>query len=232
MNEMQSVQERYARRKSIAHSIYDPLRPVNVAFRQEKQKYIAALILQWLAGDNLQDKKILEIGCGNGSNLLELILFGASPERITANELLEDRLVDARRRLPAASVILPGNALEISIEDHSFDIIVQSTVFSSILDDDFRIKLAAQMMKKLRPGGAILWYDFVVNNPKNQDVRGVPMRDVKNMFPGCTFQIKRLTLAPPLARRLGALTAIAYPILGCVPFLKTHILCLITNPER
>lgn len=230
MTETQSVQERYARRKGIPHSVYDPLRPVNVAFRQEKLKHVAALILRWLSGGHLRDKQILEIGCGNGSNLLEFILLGAAPERMTANELLEDRLADARRKLPAAVTIMPGNALELPIADQSFDLVVQSTVFSSILNTDFRHQLAARMMKMLRPGGAILWYDFVVNNPKNPDVSGVRLRDVKAMFPGCEFEIRRVTVAPPLARRLGPFTAIAYPLLSFVPFLKTHVLCLITKP--
>jgi SAM-dependent methyltransferase len=229
MNEIQSVRERYARRKNIPRSVYDPLRAVNVAFRQEKLRHVATLLLGWLAGEQLSEKTILEIGCGNGSNLLELMLLGASPELITANELLELRLLDARSRLPPSVTILGGNALDLPIAENTFDLVLQSTVFSSILDSDFQKQLAVHMMQMLRPGGAVLWYDFVVNNPNNPDVRGVPLRDVKAMFPGCNFQIRRVTLAPPIARKLGPLVRVAYPVLGSIPFLKTHVLCLITK---
>ena len=34
------------------------------------------------------------------------------------------------------------------------------------------------MIGRLAPGGGVLWYDFTVNNPRNPDVRGVPMKRV------------------------------------------------------
>jgi len=88
------------------------------------------------------NKQVLEIGCGSGSNLLQLIQMGFTPKNIFANELLEDRIAVARNRLPADVSIFPGDACKLDIQNNSFDIIYQSTVFSSILDDEFQSVLA------------------------------------------------------------------------------------------
>ena len=62
-------------------------------------------------------------------------------------------------------------------------------------------RLADRMWHWVRPGGAVLWYDFAVDNPRNQHVRGVPMARVRALFPEATVQARRVTLAPPLVRR-------------------------------
>lgn len=87
---------------------------------------------------NLADTKVLEVGCGSGANLLELIEFGASPENLFGNELLEGRLLAARSRLPASVALFAGDASQLNFLDESFDVVYQSTVFSSILEDELQ----------------------------------------------------------------------------------------------
>jgi hypothetical protein len=76
----------------------------------------------------------------------------------------------ARRRLPGAIRILVGDAAEINLDQGPFDVVYQSTVFTSILDDDFQQKLADRMWALVKPGGGVLWYDFIYSNPRNPDV--------------------------------------------------------------
>jgi hypothetical protein len=64
----------------------------------------------------------------------------------------------------------------------------------------------------------IIIYDFTWNNPANRDVRKVTSSDIRQLFPGATIQSRRLTLAPPIARRIPAWV---YPFLN-VSLLKTH----------
>jgi hypothetical protein len=106
-----------------------------------------------------------------------------------------------------------------------FDIIFQSTVFTSILDVDFRRKMANSMMRLLKENGVVLWYDFIYDNPSNPDVKGVGIQELKMLFPELKWQIKRVTLAPPIGRRVKG----AYPILNAFPFLRTHIVALGTK---
>ena len=48
-------------------------------------------------------RSVLEVGCGNGGNLLEFLRMGCTGENITGLELLPERAERARRVLPAAA---------------------------------------------------------------------------------------------------------------------------------
>jgi hypothetical protein len=86
------------------------------------------------------------------------------------------------------------------------------------------------MLRVLKPGGAVLWYDFHFDNPRNADVKAVTPREVRALFPGCRVTLKRAGLAPPVARRLAPLSWMACHVLEKVPFLCTHHLGLIERP--
>ena len=66
----------------------------------------------------------------------------------------------------------------------------------------------------------MLWYDFTYDNPSNPDVRGVPLRRVKQLFPAGRIKWKRVTLAPPLARRVVRIHPSLYAICNAVPFFR------------
>jgi ubiquinone/menaquinone biosynthesis C-methylase UbiE len=228
MSELDEVRQRYERRKNAAvKQLYDPFRTVNLMIRQERERAWNALLAKWLKGREMSSLSIAEVGCGGGANLLYMMTLGADPANLTANELLEDRLAIAQRNLPESVTFLPGDASCLPIADGSLDIIIQSTVFSSILDLTLRQAVASRIMDWLKPGGCLLWYDFTFNNPKNPDVQGVTLTDIRKLFPGATIRAERVTLAPPLARRLGFTTSVVYPILNLAPFLRTHIACTI-----
>lgn len=227
MTETEQVRERYERRKATGvANRYDPLAPSNYLTQQEKDRAIIRWI-QMVGLAPVREKRLLEIGCGSGSNLLTFLQLGFLPEHLVGNELLPDRAAGARHRLPAAVRILEGDASELALEDGSFDIVFQSTVFTSLLDDAFQQKLADKMWALTRTGGGILWYDFRVNNPGNPDVRGVPLRRVRALFPAGTLQSWSVTLAPPISRRVTRLHPTLYSVFNTLPFLRTHLLCWI-----
>jgi SAM-dependent methyltransferase len=221
-DEREAIAARYARRAGLAER-YHPLRPEVWQARQERERALAALLTRHLR-KAVAEIDVLEVGCGHGDNLAELLRWGFEPARLVGNDLLPERVAVARRRLPAALEILEGDATELPFEAGRFDVVLQSTVFSSILDDAFQQRLAAAMWRWLRPGGAVLWYDFTVNNPRNADVRGVPLRRVRKLFPEARIDARRVTLAPPLARLLCGLHPALYRIADTLPPLRTHVL--------
>jgi hypothetical protein len=99
-----------------------------------------------------------------------------------------------------------------------------------VLDDAMARRLAAEACRVLRAGGAVLWYDFRFNNPRNSHVRGMKRAAVQKLFPGFRLELRTVTLAPPLARRLGPFTGLLYPALSCLPFLRTHYAGLLLKP--
>ena len=76
-----------------------------------------------------------------------------------------------------------------------------------------------------------MWYDFRVGNPWNRHVRGMSRRHLRALFPGWRGTFRLVTLLPPLARRLHALTPVLYPVLAAVPPLRTHWAGLLECPE-
>ena len=143
-DEIQAVRQRYARRAGHPEvaRYYDPLdQYVCLATQERERALVRCLRHSGLA--LLAERRALEVGCGSGGNLLELIRLGFRPSNLVGNELLEDRLVQARERLPAAVTLLCGDAAALDLPDESFDVVLQSTVFTSILDDAFQERLAA-----------------------------------------------------------------------------------------
>ena len=219
MNEPRAVVERYARRAD--GDRYSVLRPEVWQMLQERQR----ALLRGLAARGLTDLaslRLTEVGCGSGGNLLELLRLGFAPDNLCGLELLPERHAQARQVLPEATPVWLGDALQAPVPDASQDLVLQSTVFSSLLDDAFQQRLADTMWSWLKPGGAVLWYDFTVNNPRNADVRGVPLRRVQALFPQGRVLADRVTLAPPLARIVCRWHPVFYGVFNLLPLLRTH----------
>jgi SAM-dependent methyltransferase len=196
---------------------------------QERQRETLRLFAR-LGWRDLPARHALEVGCGAGGNPLELLRLGFLPEHLTGIELLPERFAHAARVLPSALRLMPGDAAEAEIDPGSQDVVLQFTVFSSLLHDVTQQRLAAAMWRWVKPGGGVLWYDFTVDNPRNPDVRGVPMARVRALFPEATVQARRVTLAPPLARAVTRVHPALYGVFNAVPLLRTHVLCWLGKP--
>lgn len=226
------VAERYDRRRvNGSDDRNDIAFPSRYLAHQEKEREFLNLLGRWPLARRRQ-LRVLEVGCGDGDNLLQFLRWGILPENLVGNELLEERCNSARRVLPAAVKIMPGDASQLQLLEESFDIVLQSTVFTSLLDDDFQQALADRMWSLVAPGGGVLWYDFAVNNPNNPDVRGVRYARIKDLFPRAKIERKRLTLAPPIARRVAQISPILYSILNGIPLLRTHLFCWLQKPAE
>jgi ubiquinone/menaquinone biosynthesis C-methylase UbiE len=176
---------------------------------------------------NLESKTVLEVGCGTGQWLRDFIKWGANPENIAGIDLLPDRVLRAKQLSPAAVHVQCASAAELGFGDDSFDIVLQSAVFTSILDFSMKRQVAAEMIRVSKPQGLILWYDYRVNNPSNQDVRGVKRREIYQLFPNCHVELNPTTLLPPLARALAPYSYLICYLLGKIRPLCTHYLGVI-----
>lgn len=227
-----AVAERYARRRQ--GDLYSILRPEVALSTQEWQWQMLRLFgtVCRFADADLRRMSLLDVGCGYGGHLIDFLRFGFSPQHLTGVELLPDRAALARTRLPPSVAIHQMDASVAPVPRGSQDIVFQSVVFSSLLDDDFQKRLAQQMWRWVRPGGGVLWYDFVYDNPANHDVRAVPMRRIKELFPEGRVTHRKVTLAPPISRRVCRVHPSAYHLFNLFPFLRTHLLCWIAKPTE
>jgi SAM-dependent methyltransferase len=224
------VRERYARR--VAHAHYSMFNRSALLMAQERQRAIIDVFVH-LGWSDLASVRLLEVGCGGGGTLLEFLRFGFRPEHLHGIELLSARAEEARRVLPQSVRISTGDAaaIESPVSPASQDVVYQATVFTSLLSDVFQRSLADRMWAWVRPGGGVLWYDFTVDNPRNLDVRGVPVARIRELFPAGRLRVRRLTLAPPIARTVTRLHPVMYPIFNACPWLRTHVLAWIEKPR-
>ncbi len=224
VSELDKIAERYDRRNSAQiHSKYPLFSPFQHFSRNEREFWFSKLITTQFPDPT--KISMLEIGAGGGDHIGYFRRLGIAEQNIWANELLPDRAVALQNWLPSEQIIV-GDARQISPK-LQVDIVFQATVFSSILDAEFKKTLAEKMWSLVKPGGLLLWYDFTFDNPWNPDVKGVSWSEARSLFPQAekTFKV-RTTLLPPLGRRVGRL----YNFLN-FPFLRTHIVAGFIKPK-
>jgi ubiquinone/menaquinone biosynthesis C-methylase UbiE len=172
--------------------------------------------------------RFLDVGCGDGS------LVGTVTSRWpdvdgVGLDLLPDRVERARAAFPEATFVA-GSADALPFDDASFDGVSAITLFSSFPSPELEVAVAAEIKRVLRPGGWLVWYDLRYDNPSNPAVHGLSKGRLRELFPGWEQRLSTLTLLPPVARRLGVLTPVVYPLLHAVPPLRSHLIGRLRHP--
>ncbi|SFC60888.1 Methyltransferase domain-containing protein [Massilia yuzhufengensis] len=200
--------------------------------RQEIQQQVAArnrafaALLPATVGSDLSGLRVLDVGCGTGGFLRQLIDWGADPGKLTGTELQQDRLDYARHFTAADASWRLGTLDAMRLRD--FDLVSAQTVFSSILDPLLRRELASQMWRSLRPGGWCLVFDFRYDNPRNKHVRKVTRAELDGYWPGERSRYRTLMLAPPVHRLLAGAPWLAADILSAIaPPLRSHFVYMV-----
>ena len=183
-------------------------------------------------GERLKEKKVYEVGCGAGGVLAWLLRWGAAPENLFGCDLLPERVAEAARHLPAAVTIKACDAADTGAETGGYDLVCQSTVFSSILSPEHRRAVALEMWRLASPGGWVVSYDMRYRNPANPDVRPVLLAELAGYFPEAAECFARsVLLVPPLARRLARWGGSPLcEFFSLFPFLRGHLMAAFRKP--
>jgi SAM-dependent methyltransferase len=218
-NEYEDRKQRFA--KSDLYSLFNK---AHLFMVQQRQRELLTVLKQNGFAD-LPNLLILEMGCGGGGVLAEHLNFGATPENLIGVDLLFDRLLHARHTLPNSGFSnADGQSLPYATE--TFDLALQYTAISSVLDSEIRRKICVDMLRVLKPGGMILSYDFWLN-PTNPQTRGIRPAEIKRLFPNCTYEFHRITLAPPITRKLAPISWGLCLFLESMKIFNTHYLVAI-----
>ncbi len=228
--ELERIRAVYRERVALGlNARYSLLDPGELFMAQERERNILRLLRRGKLAD-LASLKILEVGCGRGLPLVDWLRWGARPDNLTGVDIMESFLREAAVIAPS-SAFAAASGGSLPFRDGAFDIAFQLTVFSSVLDPTMRKAIATEMLRVVRPGGAIVWYDLRVPNPFNPAIRPVRRREIKMLFPECAIALRSSTIAPPLARFLARWSVIACAMLSSLPWLRTHYAALIRKPS-
>ncbi len=223
------LREHRRREAEIPADRYAPWQPAE-AFMLAGRRRLAAGMLRRAGVFPEAETPCLEVGYGRLGWLGDLISWGVREPGLAGIELDPARAAEARRRLPAADLRV-GDAGDLPWADGTFQLVVASTVFTSVLDGDLRRLLAAEIGRVLRPGGALLWYDFRADNPRNRNVRGISRRQLRALFPELAGEVRSATLAPPLARFLAPRSHWLATTFEILPFLRTHLVAVLVKGD-
>jgi ubiquinone/menaquinone biosynthesis C-methylase UbiE len=97
----------------------------------------------------LSGKRILEIGCGNGS-LLKFIAVNSNPKYITGIDLKLSEWWGVGESSGTNWEVRDGNAEELSFADESFDVVISFSTFEHIHDIE---KALREIKRVLKPSG-------------------------------------------------------------------------------
>lgn len=195
-------------------------------YRKQRRDVSKRLMMAAAGIHDVRDKRILEVGCGQGDNIAEYLMWGAPVDAISGIDYMGDYIPMLNRRFPGLDA-RQASVHELPYDDNTFDLIGQSTVFSSLQDLDLMKKGAKELCRVLTPGGAILWYDFRYKSPSNDNVAAVTAAMIKDFFPNTKIYMRTSTLVPQLARKIAPISFAACIALESFPFLRGHIAAVI-----
>ncbi len=237
--EIKRILQAYADRDSLGLSNqYVYTNPAFLFHMQERERAIIKILKQNKI--NINNKKILEIGCGSGHILNRFLEFGV--QEAHGIELQTQRVNQAHHLYPRTQII-SGNAGQLPYEDNSFDLVMQFMCFSSILEKNLKEKIANEMWRVLKPGGCILWYDlrpllsifeiiinFIYRNKPSTTIKKIPLSEIKQLFTkGSKISCQRTSLLFNLAG-LSKYSYLLTYYLSLFPILCTHNLTIIKKP--
>ena len=222
-SEIERIRAVYARRSaSVAKRFYSPFDSAHLLLHFSRQRAFLNL-LKRCGIYSLDGLRVLEVGCGSASLLLEYMEYGAKSFDLFGVDLLWEALIEGHTRSPNLRLVC-ADGRQLPFADHSFDLVTLYTVFSSVLDAGIRQEVAAEAMRVAKGTGLIVLYDFWPDNPKNPAVKGLKVSQAKALFPDCHYDIRRIVLAPPIARRLAPISPLTCQVLERLPLLCTHYL--------
>jgi SAM-dependent methyltransferase len=170
--------------------------------------------------------KILDVGCGSGFSLLRLLSYGVEPERLHGIDISENRIARGRRRQPALNLAL-GDSTSMEYPSDSFDLVMESTVFVQMTDDQMAQGIAREMVRVVKPGSYIMLTDWRYSFGR-QGYLAVSQDRIARLFGvGKETSIvcrKRGALVPPLGRALSRyLPSLYFPVCRLFPFLVGQV---------
>lgn len=194
-SEIERIKEYYKWREENVHS-WDNKDKLNAYICKQREDKLKKFFEDMQI--NLSEYKIFDVGCGDGNVLRNFVENGALPQNCFGVDLIDSRIEKAKEMSPQMTFEC-GNAAKLNHNDAFFDMILQFTCFSSILDNELKAKIAGEMLRVLKPQGYILWYDMSQKiNKKNY--RGISIQEMESMFINCDIKWYFITMHPLVAK--------------------------------
>ena len=153
-----------------------------------------------------ESARILDVGCGSGSGLIQLLRLGFTQQQMSGVDISPERIEHARKTLPSAEFKC-DSADAMSYADGAFDIVLESTMFVLLPSEDMARGIAREMVRVTRSGGYLMLIDWRYSKPGSDVYKAMSKKRVAELFDvgGATSLIAREkgALVPPVGRALS-----------------------------
>ncbi len=175
--------------------------------------------------------KLLDVGCGSGADLFQLLRLGYAPENVVGIDILAERIAAARRLYPQIRFV-QGDASCMDFPDGTFDLVFESTMFATLPDDALCAGIAREMIRVCRPGGYLLLVDWWMPRPGDPAYKALTRDRLRRLFfSGSDVELlktQRGALVPPVGRFLSRFAPSMYFLVRRVcPFLVGQVAYLL-----
>ncbi len=170
---------------------------------------------------------VLDVGCGAGGDLFQLLRLGYDPGKISGIDILSDRIRIAKSTYPSMK-FMEGDARKMNLANDCFDLVFESTMFATLNDNDMRKSIAEEMLRICKVNGYILLVDWRTPMIWNKSYKALTRKEVRRLFGVGTRTtvetIQRGALVPPIGRFLSAFAPwIYFLVAGLLPFLVGQV---------
>ena len=179
--------------------------------------------LRKATGVSRESSRILDVGCGDGGSLARFLHLGFSPTNLYGIDVLGNRIDEASRRYPNLHFVC-DDASSMPFDDGMFDLVLESTMFIQLTDEDLSQRIAEEMVRVAKPGGYLLLIDWRYGKPRNPDYLAVSVSRIGKMFSvGSSSDLicqTRGAMVPPVGRAVSKyLPSIYFLLRAMFPFL-------------
>ncbi|HUQ67093.1 MAG TPA: class I SAM-dependent methyltransferase [Flavitalea sp.] len=108
-------------------------------------RYKRKQFLNLLFGINFSGKTVLEIGCGPGGNLSEIIKL--KPKKLVGCDISSQMVKLAKSKLPGSVEIIKINGTELPFNEKEFEIVFTATVLQHNTDEQMLIKIIKEICR-------------------------------------------------------------------------------------
>jgi ubiquinone/menaquinone biosynthesis C-methylase UbiE len=174
-----------------------------------------------------KEVRILDVGCGGGGDIYQLLRVGYDPVKIIGVDIQEDRLAGAQRLYPQSQFI-HADATRMSFDNSSFDLVFESTMFATLPNDRERVAIAAEMIRVCKVGGYLLLVDWRTPKPGDPNYKALTRKELRTLFSvGSATRLLGIykgALVPPLGRFLSKHASSLYFLVATLfPFLVGQV---------
>ena len=149
---------------------------------------------------------ILDVGCGSGNDLMELVKYGFDQNKLFGVDINNERIDIGKLNYPLLNLSIQ-DATKLNFQDNFFNLVFESTMFVQITDIEMSQKIAREMVRVTKKNGYIFLIDWRYGKFWNPNYLACNKKRVKQLFNVGTdmeiIAISNGSLIPPIGRFLS-----------------------------